>query len=86
MVTISIIATVLNESASIDRLVQSLMAQSLQPQEIVVVDGGSTDGTWEKLQRHAQAWPLIHAIRDESCNLQNSPGPIARGRNVAIAA
>lgn len=86
MATISIIATVLNESASVDRLVQSLMAQSLQPNEIVIVDGGSTDGTWEILQGHAESSPLLRAIRDESCNLKNSPGPIARGRNVAIAA
>lgn len=86
MTIISIIATVLNEAQSIDRLVQSLLAQSLRPQEIVIVDGGSTDGTWEKLQSHAKASSLLRVIRDESCNLRNSPGPIARGRNVAISA
>jgi glycosyltransferase involved in cell wall biosynthesis len=84
--TISIIATVLNEQQAIDRLVRSLLLQSTQPLEIVIVDGGSTDGTWEKLQAHAKASALVRAIRDESCNLKNSPGPIARGRNVAIAA
>jgi glycosyltransferase involved in cell wall biosynthesis len=84
--TISIIATVLNEADSIDRLVDSWMVQSLRPLEIVIVDGGSVDGTWEKLQLHAREYPLLRAIRDESCNLKNSPGPIARGRNVAIAA
>jgi hypothetical protein len=30
--------------------------------------------------------PSLIPIRDESCNLKHSPGPIARGRNVAIAA
>jgi glycosyltransferase involved in cell wall biosynthesis len=84
--TISIIATVLNEGQSIDRLVRSLLAQTLRPTEIVIVDGGSADGTWEKLEAHAKSSALLHAIRDESCNLKNSPGPIARGRNVAIAA
>jgi glycosyltransferase involved in cell wall biosynthesis len=86
LATISIIATVLNEAQSIDRLVQSLLSQSLTPQEIVIVDGGSTDGTWEKLQTLAKASSLLRVIRDESCNLRSSPGPIARGRNVAITA
>jgi glycosyltransferase involved in cell wall biosynthesis len=84
--TISIIATVLNEQKAIDRLVESLLLQSTRPLEIVIVDGGSTDGTWEKLQEHAQANSLVRVIRDESCNLKHSRGPIARGRNVAIAA
>jgi glycosyltransferase involved in cell wall biosynthesis len=84
--TISIIATVLNEQKAIDRLVESLLLQSTRPLEIVIVDGGSTDGTWEKLQEHAQANSLVRVIRDESCNLKHSRGPIARGRNVAISA
>jgi glycosyltransferase involved in cell wall biosynthesis len=84
--TISVIATVLNEVESIDPLVRSLLLQSLQPTDIVIVDGGSTDGTWEKLQEHARASGLLRVIRDESCNLKNCRGPIARGRNVAIAA
>ncbi len=86
MPTISVIATVLNESGSIEELVRSLAAQSLTPSEIVIVDGGSTDGTWEKLEQLSSRYPLLKAIRDESCNLRNTPGPIARGRNVAIAA
>ena len=86
MLAISIIATVLNEASSIDELVASLLSQSLPPSEVVIVDGGSSDGTWERLQHHAASVPLVRAIRDESCNLKNSPGPIARGRNVAIAA
>lgn len=86
MSTISIIATVLNEVETIDRLVRSLLQQSLQPIEIVIVDGGSADGTWEKLEALARSAPLLKVFRDESCNLKRSPGPIARGRNVAIAA
>jgi glycosyltransferase involved in cell wall biosynthesis len=84
--TISIIATVLNEKQAVDRLVGSLLLQSMQPLEIVIVDGGSTDSTWEKLLELAKSSSLVRVIRDESCNLKHSPGPIARGRNVAIAA
>ena len=84
--TVSVIATVLNEVDDIDRLVASLAGQTLVPAEIIIVDGGSTDGTWERLQADASKYPILKPIRDESCSLNATPGPIARGRNTAIAA
>ncbi|MGD0413894.1 MAG: glycosyltransferase [Terriglobales bacterium] len=86
MPAVSVVSTVLNESDAIDALVESLMQQTLAPAEIIIVDGGSTDGTWERLQRAQSKHPTLVPIRDESCSLQHSAGPIARGRNVAIAA
>jgi len=80
MPIVSVIATVLNEKASIERLLDSLAAQTRTPDEVVVVDGGSTDGTWETLVRRAEKGtlplrPLCH------------PGAnISQGRNRAIAA
>ena len=84
MQPVSIIATVLNEAEEIGRLVPSLLGQIPPPAEVVIVDGGSTDGTWERLVEEAQRHPTLVPIRDESCNLKRSPGPISRGRNVAI--
>jgi glycosyltransferase involved in cell wall biosynthesis len=86
MSPVSVVATVLNEVADIDRLVTSLTQQTLAPAEVIIVDGGSTDGTWERLQAAKTKYPHLIPIRDESCRLPNSPGPISRGRNVAIAA
>jgi glycosyltransferase involved in cell wall biosynthesis len=86
MPAVSVASTVLNESDDIDLLVESLMQQTLAPAEVIIVDGGSTDGTWEHLQAARAKYPTLVPIRDESCSLQRSPGPIARGRNVAIAA
>jgi glycosyltransferase involved in cell wall biosynthesis len=83
---VTVIATVLNEVEDIARLVPSLLAQTPPAAEVVIVDGGSTDGTWEWLEQAARENLSLRAIRDESCNLKNCPGPIARGRNVAIAA
>ena len=86
MPAVSVASTVLNESDDIDSLVESLMRQTLSPAEVIIVDGGSTDGTWERLQAARAKYPTLVPIRDDSCSLQRSPGPIARGRNVAIAA
>jgi glycosyltransferase involved in cell wall biosynthesis len=85
MPAVSVASTVLNERDDIDLLVESLMGQTLAPAEVIIVDGGSTDGTWERLEAARAKYPTLVPIRDESCNLQRSPGPIARGRNVGIA-
>jgi glycosyltransferase involved in cell wall biosynthesis len=82
---VSIAATVLNEVEDIDSLVESLMQQSFSPTEVIIVDGGSTDGTWERLLAAQSRYSNLIPIRDESCNLRISRGPIARGRNVGIA-
>jgi len=86
MPSVSVASTVLNEREDIDALVESLMRQTLAPAEVIVVDGGSTDGTWEALEAARSKYPALVPIRDESCSLQRSAGPIARGRNVGIAA
>jgi glycosyltransferase involved in cell wall biosynthesis len=79
-------ATVLNEVEDIDALVDSLMQQTLTPFEVIIVDGGSTDGTWERLEAARSQHATLIPIRDETCSLKASVGPIARGRNVGVAA
>jgi glycosyltransferase involved in cell wall biosynthesis len=86
MQPVSVIATVLNEAQDIPRLIESLFRQSPAAAEIVLVDGGSTDGTWEWLNKAAQEHPALRPIRDETCSLKFTPGPVSKGRNVAIAA
>jgi glycosyltransferase involved in cell wall biosynthesis len=75
---ISLIATVLNEGASMHRLMQSLVAQTQLPDEIVFVDGGSTDDTVAIIQSYADRVPL-RVLVEPGCN-------ISSGRNRAIAA
>jgi glycosyltransferase involved in cell wall biosynthesis len=86
MPAVSIIATVLNEVVDIALLVPSLLQQNQPAAEIIIVDGGSSDGTWEWLLESARQNPTLLPIRDESCSLRRCPGPVSRGRNVAIAA
>ncbi|MGA2003293.1 MAG: glycosyltransferase [Terriglobales bacterium] len=83
---VSVVSTVLNEREDIDALLSSLTAQTLAPAEIIIVDGGSTDGTWEYLEAARVKYPNLIPIRDETCSLKYTPGPIARGRNVGTTA
>lgn len=75
---ISVIATVLNEGESIRRLIDSLAAQTVPPDEIVIVDGGSSDNTFNILNSYQQKLPL-KAILAPGVN-------ISEGRNLAIQA
>src|SRR5216683_8029082 len=86
MSAVSVVSTILNEVQDIDRLVTSLMEQKFAPAEVIIVDGGSTDGTWERLHAAKAKYANLIPIRDESCRLPISQGPIARGRNEAIRA
>lgn len=83
---VSVVVTVLNEVEDLGMLVGSLLEQQLAATEVIVVDGGSSDGTWEWLVEAAKSHASLRPIRDESCNLRQCAGPISRGRNVAIAA
>lgn len=68
----------LNEAGTLDALLESVARQTLAPDEIVVADGGSTDGTLAELQRWSARLPL---------RLVEAPGAnISRGRNLAIQA
>ena len=49
MQPVSVVVTELNEAEDIGRVVSSLLAQEPAAAEVIVVDGGSTDGTWEWL-------------------------------------
>lgn len=74
---ISLIVTTLNEGPAIRRLLDSILAQTLPPDEVVIVDGGSTDDTVVQIEAYADRLPL---------RLLVEPGAnISQGRNRAIA-
>ena len=75
---ISLIATVLNEGESINGLLQSIQRQTRQPDEIVIVDGGSRDDTVAIIRSYEDRLPLRLLI-EPGCN-------ISQGRNRAIKA
>jgi glycosyltransferase involved in cell wall biosynthesis len=48
---ISFITTIFNESETIDSFLNSILQQSVKPDEIIIVDGGSTDNTLLKIKK-----------------------------------
>ena len=80
---VSLIATVYNERASIERLLDSLANQTRRPDEVVICDGGSQDGTADVIRAYAARDPE----RLPGLRVIEAPGAnISRGRNLAIAA
>lgn len=75
---ITLIATVLNEGSSIHRLMQSIQQQIRLPDEIIIVDGGSTDDTVQILREYQKHLPLKIQV-ESGCN-------ISQGRNIALNA
>ena len=68
--TISIITVCLNEAKSISATLESVKKQSYSDIEHIIVDGGSTDGTWKIAEEYAQraAYPvkvifMVHSMR-----------------------
>jgi glycosyltransferase involved in cell wall biosynthesis len=74
---VSLVFTVLNEAQSLSQLLDSLAAQTRPPDEVLVCDGGSTDGTLPLLESEGRL-PL-RIIRRPGTN-------ISQGRNAAIEA
>lgn len=77
---ISLIMTMLNEERSLIPFLSSIDGQDRLPDEVVVVDGGSTDGTLAILKSWAKQTDIdVQILVEPQAN-------ISRGRNIAIAA
>lgn len=75
-VKISVICTLRNEASSVEHLLGSLVTQTRKPDEIVICDGGSTDGTPDIIRKK---FPSVRVVSKPGSN-------IAQGRNAAIKA
>ncbi|MFY9621675.1 MAG: glycosyltransferase [Pyrinomonadaceae bacterium] len=74
---ISVVVPVLNEASSVRTLIEGLMNQTLLPTEIVITDGGSTDGTTDIVEQLIAAGAPAKLLREKRA----LPG---KGRNVGV--
>ena len=65
----SLYVIVLNEADSIDQLTSSLEAQTRPPDEIIFIDGGSRDGTVERIARFQESHPNVKLIHCPHSNV-----------------
>jgi GT2 family glycosyltransferase len=74
----SMICTLRNEVDSIEGFLRSIELQTKVPEELIIVDGGSDDGTIDVIHHFAETGKLnLRLIVEPGCN-------IAQGRNIAI--
>ena len=66
MIEVSVVIPVFNEEDNMDELCHKLhgsMSELGRSYEIILVDDGSTDGSWEKMQEMSNAVPYLRLIR-----------------------
>lgn len=78
IIQVSLCCTIKNEKTNVRKFVDSILSQKRLPDEIIIVDGGSTDGTIDILGEYYKQNP--HLIKVIVCSGAN----IAKGRNIAI--
>jgi len=76
--TVSVIIPAYNCEGLVSEAVASVREQTYRDVEAIVVDDGSTDGTWEVVQRLGRHWPDLRTMRIEHAGL-------AAARNAAVA-
>lgn len=86
---ISILMTTYNVAPYIEESVQSVLAQTYEDFELIIVDNISSDGTYEKLLEFQKKDPRIHLIQSrERCGIGkalNDILPLATGDFIARA-
>ena len=84
MSLVSVILPVYNREALIGRAIESVLAQSYRPLELIVVDDGSTDGTRAVLERYKDDIVLLEQPRGGAYVARNLALRHARGELVAF--
>ncbi len=77
---VSVIVPAYNVKTYISECIESILRQSYQNLEIIIVDDGSTDGTWDVIQRYANIDPRIVAVSQENGGVST-----ARNKGLSIA-
>ena len=82
--TTALIVTILNEAETITALLESIVAQTVQPNEVIIVDGGSTDGSVVVIKHWLENYAKT-AQKPLNCLVMTKTGNRSIGRNTAVA-
>lgn len=74
---VSLITTVKNEADNIEEFLQTILKQTRRPDEFVIRDAGSIDGTTSIIKKYTKKYKWISLVIAPNTN-------IAQGRNLAI--
>jgi poly-beta-1,6-N-acetyl-D-glucosamine synthase len=77
----ALISPVRDEARHVRRTLEAILAQTHQPCEWVVVDDGSTDGTWEIVSEYVAEHPWIRLIRSARQGRRGRGSPIVEAFN-----
>jgi len=82
----SIIIPLYNRRHRIDRAVHSVLAQTFTDWELIIVDDGSTDGSWEHIQTYmdVRITVLRNAVNSERCVTRNNGIAHAKGQYICF--
>jgi len=84
---VSVLMPAYNAELYIDQAIQSILDQTFEDFECIIIDDCSTDRTWEIIQRYADQDDRIIAIRNEHnlkiCKTLNKWIALARGQYIA---
>src|SRR5215813_6674236 len=78
---VSLVVPVKNEADSIESLMASAAGQTRRPDEVIIVDGGSEDGTPEIVEE----WMARHSLTDWGRVVRAGEATPGRGRNIGVA-
>ena len=81
MYKISVIIPIYNAEKTLEITLKSVCSQSLPDVEIICIDDGSTDQSYQMIRKWQQQYPVIHCIRQH-----NQGAGAARNRGMAAAA
>jgi glycosyltransferase involved in cell wall biosynthesis len=76
-IKVSVLMTTQNSEATVDAAIGSLVKQTWNNIELIVVDCGSDDGTWDIVSSHANRDPRIKAIKPPKACTPNAARRLA---------
>ena len=81
---ISVVIPTYNRKHTLPRALDSVLAQSYQPFEIIVIDDGSTDGTFDWIKSKYPSIKLLESLKPSKSLKGYSPKGVSVARNVGI--